>query len=159
MRIGFGYDVHQLSTNRKLVLGGVTIPHERGLVGHSDADVVTHAIMDALLGAANLGDIGMLFPPDDPAYLGADSIKLLEEVVNRLKVEGWQIHNVDATIAAQRPKLAGFRDAMISRLSKAMSVCEAQVSIKATTTEKLGFVGQEEGISAQAVALLGKSVW
>jgi 2-C-methyl-D-erythritol 4-phosphate cytidylyltransferase/2-C-methyl-D-erythritol 2,4-cyclodiphosphate synthase len=159
MRVGLGYDVHRLEENRRLILGGVVIPHTHGLAGHSDADVVTHAIMDALLGAANMGDIGMLFPSDDPSYLDADSIKLLEDVCTRLREEGWHIHNVDATITAQRPRLSGYRKAMIRRLAQAMNLEESQVSIKATTTERLGFEGREEGISAQAVALLGKTVW
>lgn len=154
MRIGTGYDVHRLAAGRRLVIGGVEIPYEKGLDGHSDADVLTHAVMDALLGAAGLGDIGRLFPPDDPAYLGADSLKLLSEVADRVRQAGWLIGNVDAVVIAQRPKLMPYREAMVERLACAMDVSAGCVSVKATTTEGLGFEGRQEGISAQAVALL-----
>ena len=154
MRIGTGYDVHRLVPGRRLVIGGVEIPHERGLEGHSDADVLAHAVMDALLGAAGLGDIGRLFPPDDPAYLDADSLVLLAEVAQELRQAGWTIGNVDAVVIAQRPKLMPYRAAMIEGLAGAMSLSPGCVSVKATTTEGLGFEGRQEGISAQATALL-----
>lgn len=154
MRIGTGYDVHRLVPGRRLVIGGVEIPHERGLEGHSDADVLAHAVMDALLGAAGLGDIGRLFPPDDPAYLDADSLVLLAEVARQVRQAGWTIGNVDAVIIAQRPKLMPYRAAMIEGLAGAMGLSPGCVSVKATTTEGLGFEGRQEGISAQATALL-----
>lgn len=156
MRIGHGYDVHRLVEDRKLVLGGVEVPYERGLLGHSDADVLAHAIMDALLGAAALGDIGQHFPDSDPAYKGADSLKLLDHVIDLLKGKGWCVGNVDATIIAQRPKLAGFIPQMRTNLANRMGVSEDQVNVKATTEEKLGFTGSGEGIAAHAVALLEK---
>ncbi len=154
VRIGTGYDVHRLVEGRRLVIGGVTIPYEKGLEGHSDADVLTHAVMDALLGAAGLGDIGQLFPPDDPTYLDADSLVLLEEVIRRVRQAGWVVGNVDAVVIAQRPKLMPYRETMIARLAGAMDVASNAVSVKATTTEGLGFEGRQEGISAQATALL-----
>ena len=154
MRIGQGYDVHRLVEGRALILGGVTIPYEKGLLGHSDADVLTHALMDALLGAAALGDIGQLFPDKDPAYEGADSLVLLKTVCALLKEKGFSIGNVDVTVVAQRPKLAPYREEMRRRLSEVMELDLSRVSVKATTEEGLGFTGSGEGISAMAVALL-----
>ena len=154
MRIGTGYDVHKLVEGRKLILGGVTIPYELGLDGHSDADVITHAIMDALLGAAALGDIGQHFPDNDPAYEGADSIRLLKEVGEILAREGYTIGNIDSTIIAQKPKLMNFLPEMRKNVAEALGIDVSQVSIKATTEEHLGFTGRGEGISSQAVALL-----
>lgn len=156
LRIGHGYDVHRLVEERKLILGGVDVPYEKGLLGHSDADVLTHAVMDALLGAAGLGDIGKHFPDTDPAYKGADSLKLLDHVMDVLKEHGWQVGNVDATVIAQRPKLAGFIPAMRDNLAAHMRVAPEQVNVKATTEEKLGFTGSGEGISAHAVCILNK---
>lgn len=157
MRIGHGYDVHRLVEDRKLILGGVDIPYERGLLGHSDADVLTHAVMDALLGAAGLGDIGRHFPDTDPAYKGADSLKLLDHVMRLLVQQGWRVGNVDATVIAQRPKLADFIPQMCINLAARMSVDKCQVNVKATTEEKLGFTGAGEGIAVHAVALLEKN--
>lgn len=154
MRIGHGYDVHRLVEERKLILGGVEIPFERGLLGHSDADVLTHAVMDALLGAAALGDIGQHFPDTDPVYKGADSLKLLDHVMELLVQKGWQVGNVDATVIAQRPKLADFIPAMRDNLAEHIGVRVEQVNVKATTEEKLGFTGAGEGIAVHAVALL-----
>lgn len=154
MRIGQGYDVHRLTSGRKLILGGVEVPFERGLLGHSDADVLTHAIMDALLGAAGMGDIGRHFPDSDPAYAGADSLRLLAAVMEKLAEAGWQVGNVDATIIAQRPKLADYLPRMRQNLALVMGVLPDQVNVKATTEEGLGFTGSGEGIAAQAVALL-----
>ena len=154
MRIGHGYDVHQLVPGRKLILGGVEIPWDRGLDGHSDADVLTHAVMDALLGAAAMGDIGKLFPDNDDRYLGADSLMLLSEVVSRLHAAGYRVGNVDATILAQKPKLAPHIDAMREKLAEQLAVDVSRVSVKATTEERLGFTGREEGIAAHAVCLL-----
>ncbi len=154
MRIGMGYDVHRLVEDRKLILGGVEIPWEKGLLGHSDADVLVHAVMDALLGAAALGDIGQHFPDTDPAYKGADSLQLLSKVGEILKEAGYEIGNVDATVIAQRPKLAPYREQMRVNMARALSVDASQISVKATTEEGLGFTGAGEGISAQAVALL-----
>lgn len=156
MRIGQGYDVHRLTEGRKLILGGVEIPFEKGLLGHSDADVLTHAVMDALLGAAGLGDIGQHFPDSDPAYAGADSLRLLSEVTRLISDAGWQVGNVDSTIIAQRPKLAQYLPDMRRKLALTMGVLPEQVNVKATTEEKLGFTGAGEGIAAQAVALLVK---
>lgn len=153
-RIGHGYDVHRFATGRPLILGGVEIPHDRGLEAHSDGDVLIHALCDALLGAAALGDIGKLFPDSDPAYAGADSRGLLREVVNRLRALGWVIGNVDVTVAAQRPRLRTHIDVMRANLAADLETEIGQVNVKATTTEKLGFVGREEGIAAHAVALL-----
>lgn len=154
MRIGHGYDVHRLVPERKLILGGIEIPHTLGLLGHSDADVLTHALMDALLGAAALGDIGSHFPDNDPRYAGADSIMLLKIVVSLLAEEGYRIENVDCTILAQRPKLAPFIPQMRSRLAEAMGLERSSVSVKATTEEGLGFTGEGLGIAAHAVALI-----
>ena len=154
MRIGQGYDVHRLVEGRALILGGVTIPYEKGLLGHSDADVLTHAVMDALLGAAALGDIGKLFPDNDPAYAGADSVALLRAVTALLGEKGWCVGNVDATVIAQRPKLAPYREEMRRNLAAAMGIGVDAVSIKATTEEGLGFTGSGEGMAAMAVALL-----
>ena len=157
MRIGQGYDVHRLVEGRKLILGGVEIPYEFGLLGHSDADVLTHAIMDALLGAAGMGDIGRHFPDTDPQYSGADSLKLLAAVVEKLEAAGWMIGNVDSTIVAQRPKLASCLPQMQQNLASVMGVRPDQVNVKATTEEKLGFTGSGEGMAAQAIALLIKA--
>ena len=156
MRIGHGYDVHLLVLERKLILGGVEVPYEKGLLGHSDADVLTHAVMDALLGAAGLGDIGKHFPDTDPAYAGADSMKLLEHVAGLLRARGWQVSNVDATILAQRPKLAPYIPAMRRTLAGHLGLEEEQVNVKATTEEGLGFTGSGEGMAAHAVCLLEK---
>ncbi len=153
-RIGQGYDVHRLVAGRKLILCGVEIPHESGLLGHSDADVAAHALMDALLGALALGDIGKFFPDTDERYRGADSLRLLAELLAREPFAAWQIENADLTIMAQRPKLAGYIDAMRRKLAGVMHLAPDRVSVKATTTEKLGFCGREEGIAASAVALL-----
>lgn len=154
MRIGHGYDVHRLTEGRKLILGGVDIPYEKGLLGHSDADVLTHAIMDALLGAAALGDIGKLFPDTDPAYAGADSLVLLERVRERLSEAGYRVGNIDATILAQRPKLAPHILQMRANLADRLGIKVDQVSVKATTEEGLGFTGTGEGMAAHAVCLL-----
>ncbi len=154
MRIGTGYDVHRLVEGRKLILGGVEIPYEKGLLGHSDADVLAHAIMDALLGAAALGDIGKLFPDNDPKYEGADSLKLLQRVVRKLADEMYVIGNVDATIICQKPKLAPYIDEMRQKLARTMGMPVERVSVKATTEEHLGFTGRGEGIAVQAVALI-----
>lgn len=154
MRIGTGYDVHRLEKERKLILGGVEIPFEKGLLGHSDADVLLHAVSDALLGAAALGDIGKHFPDTDPAFEGADSLKLLEETVRLVKEEGYKVGNVDATVIAQKPKLAAYIPEMRENISKALGVEKSRVNVKATTEEHLGFTGEGLGISAQAVCLL-----
>ena len=156
MRIGQGMDVHAFAPDRKLIIGGVDIPHHQGLDGHSDADVLTHAVMDALLGAARAGDIGKLFPPDDPAYEGADSIKLLQYVADYVRELGFEIIDVDSVIAAQAPKLSPHRDQMRQNLADAMGISVENVGVKATTTEHLGFEGREEGISATAVCLLAR---
>lgn len=156
LRIGHGYDVHRLTAGRKCIIGGVDIPHETGLLGHSDADVLTHAVMDALLGAAALGDIGKLFPDTDPAYAGADSIALLKNVGERLAGQGWKVGNIDATVIAQAPRLAPYIDAMRENLARALGIEAGQVNVKATTEEKLGFTGAKEGIAAHAVCLLEK---
>lgn len=154
MRIGHGYDVHKLTTGRKCIIGGVEIPHETGLLGHSDADVLLHAIMDALLGAAALGDIGHLFPDNDPKYAGADSLRLLQEVYTILTEHGWKLGNLDATIIAQAPKMAPYIDQMRQNIASALHATLGQVSVKATTEEGLGFTGAKEGIAAHAVCLL-----
>ncbi len=154
MRIGHGYDVHRLVENRKLILGGVDIPYEKGLLGHSDADVLLHAISDALLGAAALGDIGKHFPPDDPKFLDADSLLLLKHVGGLLANEGYTVSNIDATVIAQRPKLAPYIEQMRKNIANVLSLDINQVSVKATTEEKLGFTGSGEGISAHAVVLI-----
>ena len=157
MRIGHGYDVHRLVEGRRLILGGVEVPFDKGLLGHSDADVLTHAVMDALLGAAGLGDIGRHFPDSDPAYAGADSLVLLDHVVALLGEKGWQVGNVDATILAQRPKLATHIDQMRDNLARHMNVTAEQGNVKATTEEGLGFTGLGQGMAAHAVALLEPS--
>lgn len=156
LRVGLGYDVHALVEGRPLILGGVTIPHTLGLDGHSDADVLAHAIADALLGAIRGGDIGKLFPDTDPAYKGADSLKLLAEVVRVVRAGGYEIIDIDCVIAAQAPKLSPFREEMRKRLADACSIPVDRLGIKATTTEHLGFEGREEGISAQAAALVAR---
>lgn len=154
MRIGHGYDVHCLTEGRALILGGVHIPFERGLLGHSDADVLTHAVMDALLGAAGLWDIGHAFPDTDPAYEGADSLVLLDRVIDMLRENGLRVGNVDATILAQRPKLAPYIPQMRANLAARLGVDTSRVNVKATTEEGLGFTGMGEGMAAHAVALL-----
>ena len=154
MRIGHGYDVHRLVEGRKLILGGVEISHTVGLLGHSDADVLVHAVMDALLGAAALGDIGQHFPDTDPAFAGADSIKLLEYVCALLAKQGYHVGNIDATIIAQKPKLAEFLPQMREKIATACKVGLDAVNIKATTEEKLGFTGEERGIAAHAIVLI-----
>ncbi|MCK9525798.1 MAG: 2-C-methyl-D-erythritol 2,4-cyclodiphosphate synthase, partial [Limnochordia bacterium] len=153
-RVGFGYDVHRFVVGRPLILGGVTIPSEKGLLGHSDADVVTHAVMDALLGAMGLGDIGELFPDTDPKYEGISSIVLLEEVLSVMEQERLELGNLDITIMAQRPKLGPWKGSIKTKLAQTLAVRESEISVKATTTEGLGFVGREEGIAAQVVAFL-----
>ena len=153
-RVGFGYDAHGFATDRPLIIGGVTIPHDRGLAGHSDADVLTHAIMDALLGAVARGDIGQHFPDHDPAYGGADSLKLLVRVMEWVREDGYRINNIDGALVAQRPKMMPFKEMMRINLSKTMGVSINRINIKATTTEKMGFTGREEGIEAYAIASL-----
>ena len=157
IRVGIGYDVHKLTENRKLILGGVEIKYEKGLDGHSDADVLIHAVMDALLGAAALGDIGKHFPDSDKEYNGADSIDLLKHVGELLKNHGYAVINIDSVIAAQEPKLAPFIELMRSNISSALNIDTDRVSVKATTTERLGFEGRCEGISAQAVCSIKKA--
>jgi 2-C-methyl-D-erythritol 2,4-cyclodiphosphate synthase len=157
MRIGNGYDIHQLTTGRDLILGGVKIEHELGLLGHSDADVLTHAIMDAMLGALSLGDIGHYFPPTDPQWKGADSLKLLEQVNGLLVERGWQIVNIDSVIVAERPKIKPHIPAMKQKLAAVLQLDPEQVGVKATTNEKLDAVGQEAGIASHAVVLLEKN--
>lgn len=154
MRIGHGYDVHKLVENRKLILGGVEIPYEKGLLGHSDADVILHAIMDSLLGACALGDIGKHFPDSDSQYKDADSVELLKCVVKIIKDAGYKISNIDSTVVAQAPKLAGYIEKMRKNIAEACGIDVNQISVKATTEEKLGFTGSGEGISATAVCLL-----
>ena len=156
MRIGHGYDVHRLVAGRRLILGGVDIPYEKGLLGHSDADVLTHAVMDALLGAAAMGDIGCLFPDNDEKYKGADSLELLREVVRVIGAQGWHIVNIDSTVAAQAPKLRPYIDEMRRNIADTCSLDVSCVSVKATTEEGLGFTGRREGISASAVCLIEK---
>ena len=155
-RVGTGYDVHKLVPERKLILCGVDVPFELGLLGHSDADVALHALSDALLGAAALGDIGKHFPDTDERFKGADSAKLLEHVVHLVEEKGWQVNNVDVTIIAQKPKLASYIPAMRSRVAQVLKIDEDCVNVKATTTEKLGFTGRGEGIAAEAIASLVK---
>lgn len=155
-RIGQGYDVHRLTEGRDLIIGGVKIEYEKGLLGHSDADVLTHAIMDALLGAAALGDIGKMFPDTDEEWHGADSLKLARAVAERLRGEGYAIVNVDSTVVAQRPKLSPHIENMRRNIAEALSIDTGSVSVKATTEEKLGFTGNGDGIAAQAVALIEK---
>lgn len=154
MRIGHGYDVHKLVEGRKLIIGGVDIPYEKGLLGHSDADVLLHAISDALLGAAALGDIGGMFPDNDPAFKDADSLVLLKKVVERLKENGYSVGNIDATVIAQKPKMKPYIEEMRSNIAKACSTDISNISVKATTEEKLGFTGSGEGISAHAVCII-----
>ena len=157
LRIGHGFDVHAFAEGRPLVLGGVHVPCERGLAGHSDADVVAHAVMDAVLGALRAGDIGKLFPDTDPAYEGVDSLGLMREVSGLVRSRGWRVVDVDCTIAAQAPKLAPHREEMRANMAAALGVPTDSVGVKATTTERLGFVGREEGIAAWAVALLERA--
>ena len=154
MRCGIGYDVHKLAENRALILGGVQIPYEKGLLGHSDADVLAHAIMDALAGAAGLGDIGLLFPDTDPQYAGISSLKLLQEVRRMLESKGYAIGNIDAVVIAQQPKLRPYIGQMEETLAKTLGIRASRINVKATTEEGLGFTGSGEGISAQAVCLL-----
>ena len=154
MRIGHGYDVHKLTEGRKLILGGIEVPHTLGLLGHSDADVLTHAVMDALLGAAALGDIGQHFPDNDDRYLGADSTVLLGHVMELIREKGYRVGNVDATIIAQKPKLMPYLPLMRKKLADMMGIQEDQLNLKATTEEQLGFTGRQEGISAHCVCLL-----
>ena len=154
MRVGMGYDVHRLAEDRKLILGGVEIPYEKGLLGHSDADVLLHAVMDALLGAAALGDIGRHFPDTDPQYEGISSMKLLEHVAELLEEADYVVENIDATVIAQRPKLMPYMDQMKKNIAQVLGLEESQVNVKATTEEGLGFTGTGEGISAQAVCML-----
>ena len=154
MRIGHGYDVHRLVPDRALILGGVEIPHETGLLGHSDADVLTHAVMDALLGAAALGDIGKLFPDNDPQYKGISSLLLLARVGERIAQKGYAIENIDVTMIAQRPKLAPHIPQMRENLTRVLGITLDQINIKATTEERLGFTGREEGMACHAVCLL-----
>jgi 2-C-methyl-D-erythritol 2,4-cyclodiphosphate synthase len=154
LRIGNGYDIHQLVSDRPLILGGVHIPHHLGLLGHSDADVLTHAIMDAMLGALSLGDIGHYFPPTDPRWKGADSLKLLQQVNQLIQSKGWRISNLDSVIVAERPKIKPHIETMRNRLAETLQLAPDQVGIKATTNEKMDAVGREEGIAAYAVALL-----
>ena len=154
MRVGIGYDVHRLTENRDLILGGVRIPFEKGLLGHSDADVLIHAIMDALLGAAALGDIGKLFPDSDPQYKGISSVELLKAVMEKIRAEGFRPVNVDAVVIAQRPKIGPHFPAMKQILCEVMELPSDRLNLKATTEERLGFTGREEGMAAQAVCLL-----
>jgi len=156
-RIGFGYDVHRLAEGYNLMLGGIKIPHNKGSVGHSDADVLIHVICDALLGAANMRDIGYHFPDSDPRYKDIDSKKLLKEVIKRIKGKGYSIGNIDTTVCLQNPKIQSYIPEMITSLARVMDVDEGNISIKATTTEKMGFIGREEGLEAYAVALIYKS--
>lgn len=154
MRIGNGYDVHRLTEGRDLIIGGVKIPYEKGLLGHSDADVLLHAVMDALLGAAGLGDIGLHFPDTDERYAGADSQKLLSEVASMLLKEGYVVGNIDATIIAQAPKMRPYIDGMKKNIARALDISESMVNVKATTEEHLGFTGRGEGIAAEAVCII-----
>lgn len=156
MRVGFGYDVHRLVEERRLILGGVEIPHEKGLLGHSDADVLVHALMDAMLGAAGLGDIGRHFPDTDDQYKGISSMILLQKVAERLTEEGYMVNNMDVTVVAQRPRLAGYIPQMEANLAQVLEIPETAVNVKATTTEKLGFEGEGLGISAYAVCSIRK---
>lgn len=158
MRVGQGYDVHRLVSGRDLILGGVKVPHSKGLLGHSDADVLIHAICDACLGAAGLGDIGQHFPDSDPRYQGIDSRKLLRQVRALLEAREWRVENLDSTIVAQAPKLAPHIPQMVANIAADLEIVASQVNVKATTTEKLGFAGREEGIAAYAVVLLSRFV-
>lgn len=157
MRVGIGYDVHRLVKDRPLIIGGVNIPWDRGLQGHSDADVLVHAIMDALLGAAGLGDIGLHFPDHDESYLNCSSLFLLEQVHNMLISEGWQVVNIDAVIMAQKPKMLPYISNMKNHISHVLCIGKLCINIKATTTEGLGFIGREEGIAAQAAVLIERT--
>ena len=157
MRVGFGYDVHRLVEDRKLILGGVEVPYEKGLLGHSDADVLVHALMDAMLGAAGMGDIGRHFPDTDNQYKGIDSMLLLERVTQLLHAAGYKINNIDVTVVAQRPKLAGFIPQMVTNIARVVGAEESMVNVKATTTEKLGFEGEGLGISAYAVCTIAEN--
>ncbi len=157
LRIGQGYDVHRLAEGRKLIIGGVEIGYEKGLLGHSDADVLLHAISDSLLGAAALGDIGVLFPDSDPAFEGADSLELLKKVNAHLNENGFRVVNIDSTVIAQEPKLRSYIPAMVSNIASACGISESCVSVKATTEEKLGFTGEGLGMAAQAIALIESS--
>lgn len=157
MRVGFGYDVHRLVEERKLILGGVEVPYEKGLLGHSDADVLVHALMDAMLGAAGMGDIGRHFPDTDNQYKGIDSMLLLERVTQLLHEAGYQVNNIDVTVVAQRPKLAGFIPQMVTNIARVVGAEESMVNVKATTTEKLGFEGEGLGISAYAVCTIAEN--
>jgi 2-C-methyl-D-erythritol 2,4-cyclodiphosphate synthase len=154
MRVGIGYDVHRLTENRKLILGGIEVPYEKGLLGHSDADVIIHAMMDAILGALGKGDIGHFFPDQDPAYEGISSVRLLETVVSMMQSEGYSIGNIDVVLIAQKPKVAPYLPSMRRVLAETLGCSEAQVNVKATTEEGLGFTGRQEGMAAQAVCLL-----
>ncbi|MCF0135083.1 MAG: 2-C-methyl-D-erythritol 2,4-cyclodiphosphate synthase [Lachnospiraceae bacterium] len=156
IKVGIGYDVHRLQEGRKLIIGGVEIPFEKGLEGHSDADVLVHAIMDAILGALGQGDIGHLFPDTDPAYKGADSMKLLEVVKERMETAGYELGNLDALLIAQRPKIAPYVPLMRTRIARGLGVEESLINVKATTEERLGFTGREEGMAAEAICLLEK---
>lgn len=158
LRIGHGYDVHRLAAGRKLILGGVDIPWEKGLLGHSDADVLTHAVMDALTGAAKLGDIGELFPDTDPAYEGVSSLKLLTEIGRLLAEKGFSVVNIDVTLLAQAPKVGPYKRQMAENLAAVLGIGQEQVNVKATTEEGLGFTGDSSGMAAHAVALLEKSI-
>lgn len=156
IRTGFGFDVHAFAENRKLILGGVEIPYTKGLLGHSDADVLTHAIMDALLGAAAEGDIGKHFPDTSPEFKGAFSMDLLKKTMEIIRNKGYEVNNIDATVAAERPKLAGYIDEMVNNYAQVMNLSSEDINVKATTTEKLGFTGREEGIAAFAVCTIYK---
>lgn len=158
MRVGFGYDVHAFVEGCPLVLGGVEIPHTHGLLGHSDADVLLHAIADALLGAGALGDIGRHFPDSDPAYKGISSLLLLERTVELIRREGFSVHNVDSTLVLQKPRLAPYISEMVKEIARVLGLPVSAVNVKATTTEKLGFTGRQEGVAAYAVALLEEAV-
>ncbi len=158
MRIGLGTDVHAFAPHRKLVLGGVLIPHSQGLLGHSDADVLTHALCDAFLGALALGDLGHFFPDTDPQFEGVDSLQLLRTVYDRVLEQGWQLSNADTVVLAERPKLSPHLPAMRESLAGCLQESPSRISIKATTTERLGFIGNEEGIAAQAIVLLHQTV-
>jgi len=154
MRVGIGYDVHRLAPGKRLVLGGVEIPCDKGLIGWSDADVLTHALMDALLGAVGMGDIGQHFPPGDPQYKDISSITLLKKVRDMLKDNGWYVGNIDAVVVAEQPKLADYREKICSELAKALNIPSGKVNVKASTSEELGFVGREEGVASWATVLL-----
>lgn len=156
MRIGHGYDVHKLVEDRELIVGGVHIPYEKGLLGHSDADVLLHAVSDALLGAAAMGDIGGMFPDNDPEYLGADSLVLLRQVFQRLRDSGYSVINIDCTVIAQKPKMKPYIPEMRMNIAAALSTDVENISVKATTEEKMGFTGRGEGISAHCVCLIDK---